>query len=120
MAHQHQSSERASDVASVQDKLIDEMTASQQEALETVESASRAMFDGMARVQHELADFVAERIRQDMETQQEFLRCRTLDDVRQVQTRFFRTAFDQYAAEANKLLKLGSELAARSLERTHA
>jgi hypothetical protein len=120
MAHQHKAQEAASEIASAQDMLIDEMTASQQEALETVEAAGRAVFDGMSRVQHEIADFVAERIRQDIEAQQELLRCRTLDDVRQVQARFFRTAFDQYAAEASRLLRLSGEMAVRSMERGHA
>jgi hypothetical protein len=104
-------------IASPQDALIDSMTASQQEALQTMEAAGHAVFESLSQVQREIADFVAERIRQDMETQQEFLRCRSLDEVRQVQARFFKTAFDQYSAETSRLLKLGSEVAVRSLER---
>jgi hypothetical protein len=104
-------------IASAQDSIIDSVTHGQQEAIETLESAGHAMFEGMNRVQHEIADFITERIRQDMETQQQFLRCRTLDDVRRVQTDFFKTAMDQYASEATRLLKLGSEVAAMSMER---
>ena len=116
MTTQHATPE-VEEVASQADTLIDTMTTSQQEALETMESAGHALFEGLSLVQREIADFVAERIRQDMETQQEFLRCRTLDDVRQVQTHFFRTAMDQYTAEVSKLMNLSSEMAARSLER---
>ena len=105
-------------IAFAQDALIDSVTASQQEALETMEAASHAMFEGLSQVQREIADFVAERIRQDMETQQELLRCRSLEDVRKVQARFFQTAFDQYATETTKLFKLGGDVAARSLERS--
>ena len=101
-----------------QDALIDQLTASQQEALETIETAGQAVFEGLSRVQHEITEFVAERIRQDMEAQQDFLRCRTIDDVRRVQTEFFRTAMDQYSAEANKLMKLSGEIAVRTLERS--
>jgi hypothetical protein len=41
-------------------------------------------------------DFVSTRIRQDLETQQELLRCRNFDELREVQTKFLKTAMDQY------------------------
>jgi hypothetical protein len=62
-------------------------------------------------------DFVSTRIRQDMETQQELLRCRNFDELREVQTRFLKTAMDQYAAESTRLMQLGSEVFARSANR---
>ena len=68
------------------------------------------MIESFTKTQKEISEFLSERIRQDMETQAEFLRCRTLDDIRETQTRFFRTAMDQYAAEATKLLKIGAEM----------
>jgi hypothetical protein len=43
------------------------------------------------------------------------LRCRTLDDVRDLQTRFFKTAMDQYSGEASRLMKIGSGMIERSL-----
>jgi hypothetical protein len=68
-------------------------------------------------VQKQITGFVAERIRQDIETQSELLACRTLDDVRQVQSRFFRRAMDQYGAEAGRIMQLGSDVVAKSLDR---
>ena len=91
------------------DRLIDTVTASQQEALETIESASQAMLE-LIRGAREITDFVAERIRQDLDTQQAFLRCRSLDEVREVQARFVQTALDQYSAETTKLFKLGGDV----------
>jgi hypothetical protein len=117
MAQQNPPHVTDEDISSAQDVLIDTVTASQQEALETMEAAGQAVFDGLSQVHREITEFVAERIRQDIETQQEFLRCRSLEDVRKVQARFFQTAFDQYAAETTRLFKLGGEVAARSLER---
>ena len=70
----------------------------------------------MSEVQKEIAGFVSERIRQDLQTQQELLACRTLDDVREVQSRFMQSTIDQYSAEASKLMRLGAEIATRSLE----
>lgn len=99
-------------VASVQDLVIDHVTASQQEALQTVEIAGRALFSNLTRVQSEIAAFVSERIRQDLDTQSELIRCRNLSEVRDVQSRFFRAAVDQYARETTRLMRLGSEIAA--------
>ena len=107
-------------IESLQDRLIDTVTVSQQEALETIESASSAVFEALSRAQAEISDFVAERIRQDLDTQQAFLRCRSLDEVRDVQFNFLRTALDQYGGEAAKLVRLGGEVAARSLDRPRA
>ena len=104
-------------IESLQDRLIDTVTVGQQEALETIESASSAVFEALSRAQAEISDFVAERIRQDLDTQQAFLRCRSLDEVRDVQFNFLRTALDQYGGEAAKLVRLGGEVAAKSFER---
>jgi hypothetical protein len=84
----------------------------QQETLHN--AAGAAMLDGLTKVQTEISDFIAERVRQDVETQSEMLRCRTLDDVRDLQTRFFRTVVDQYAAEVSRLLKISTDTMARS------
>lgn len=107
-------------IESLQDRLIDTVTVGQQEALETIESASSAVFEALSRAQAEISDFVAERIRQDLDTQQAFLRCRSLDEVRDVQFNFLRTALDQYGGEAAKLVRLGGEVAAKSLDRPRA
>jgi hypothetical protein len=105
------------EIQSVQDRLIDSVTAAEQEAIDSFESASQAMVEGLGRAQLEIADFIAERIRQDLDTQQAYLRCRSLDELRAINIRFVRTALDQYGGEASRLFKLGSEVAARSFER---
>ena len=112
--------EAAEAIETVQDRLIDTVTASQQEAIDTIESAGQAMLDILTRTRSEISDFVAERIRQDLDTQQAFLRCRNLDELRDVQVHDLRTALDQYGGEAAKLVRLGGEAAVRSLERARA
>ena len=62
----------------------------------------------------EVADFVSTRIRHDMETQQELLRCRNFDELREVQTRLIKTAMDHYTAESTRLMEIGSEAIQRS------
>ena len=68
------------------------VASAQQETLHNIGAAGAAMFEGLTNAQTEISDFITERIRQDVETQAEMLRCRTLDDVRDLQTRFFKTA----------------------------
>ena len=82
--------------------------------------ASASMLTGVTEMQKEIAGFVSERIHQDLETQQELLRCRTFDEVREVQSRFFRTTLDQYSAEATKLMQLSTAVFTRSLDLSRA
>ena len=91
------------------------VASAQQETLHNIGAAGAAMFEGLTNAQTEISDFITERIRQDVETQAEMLRCRTLDDVRDLQTRFFKTAVDQYAAEMSRLMKIGTDTMQRSL-----
>ena len=97
--------------------MTEAITSAQQETLHNIDAAGAAMLEGLTKAQTEISDFIAERIRQDVETQAEMLRCRTLDDVRDLQTRFFRTALDQYAAEASRLMKIGADTMQRSFAR---
>jgi hypothetical protein len=78
--------------------MLETVVSGQTGAVQAVESTGHAVLEGMARVQKEVVDFVSTRIRQDMETQKELLRCRNFDELREVQTRFINTAMDLYAA----------------------
>jgi len=103
-------------VASFVDRMIDAVTLSHQDALESVESARHAMLHGMAQVQGEIATFVGERVLQDLEVQAQLWQCRDLADLRALQSRYLRAAIDQYAGEASRLMRIGADIAARSLE----
>ena len=98
-------------VASAQEAI----SSAQQETLHKIGAAGAAMLEGLTKAQAEISDFITQRIRQDIETQAEMLRCRTLDDVRDLQARFFKTALDQYAAEMSRLMKIGTDMMERSL-----
>lgn len=98
-------------IASTEDRIIDTLTLSQQEALEAAEIAGRTVFAGLTLMQAEIAEFVSERIREDLDAQNDLLRCRNLAEVREVQGRFLRRAFDQYAQETSRLMRLGGAIA---------
>jgi Phasin protein len=94
------------------------ISAAQDETLHTMEVAGTAIVEGLSKAQKEISDFVSERIRQDIEAQSEFMRCRTFDDVREVQSKFLKTAMDQYSAEASRLMQISADLMALSLPRS--
>lgn len=104
-------------IESPQDRLIDSVTASQQEAIDSVESAGTAAIEGIGLAQRALSDFVVERLRQDLETQRALLRCRNLGEVREVGFTHLRTAVDQYGREVSRMVRLGTVVAQRSLDR---
>jgi hypothetical protein len=102
-------------IESAENRIIDQVTLNQQQTLERIEAASSAMLDSWERSRDEITDFIAERIRQDIETQAALMRCRNLGEVGAVQARFIGTAVAQYGAEVQRLLDIGRDLAARSL-----
>jgi hypothetical protein len=105
------------DVSSAADTAIDTVMIGHTEVVQATESSGRAVLDGMTKMQQEVANFVAKRITHDLETQQEMLRCRNFDELQDVQTRFFRTAVEHYSDETKRLMRLGSEVVQRSVNR---
>ena len=89
----------------------------QEGALQGAGSAGTAILEGMTEARREISGFISERIRQDIEAQAELLGCRSLEEMRAVQMRFFRGAVDQYSAEAARMMKLGTEIMSRALSR---
>ena len=112
--------ETAEAIESIEDRIIDRVTADQQEILEAVKSTGQAVLEASDSTRESLVDFVAERIRQNLDAQAALLRCHSFGEVRAVQSRFLRTAVDQYAGEASRLIALGRTVAARGLARPGA
>lgn len=71
----------------------------------------------MTQTNLQIAEFVSERLRHDLAARQAFLSCKTFDDLRSVQSRFLKTAVDQYAKETARLMRLGGEMLAKSVDR---
>jgi len=88
----------------------------QQRGLQGAERAGSTVMEGFAKAQKQIADFVTERIRHDIDAQTALLNCRSLEDVAAVQQRFFKTAMDHYSSEATRMMKLGGEVASRAIE----
>lgn len=65
-----------------------------------------AWFARMGDLSREVTSFVAERIKEDVQTQQALLHCKSLSDVQKLQAEFLQKAFDQYQAETGKLVEM--------------
>ena len=104
-------------IESPQDRLIDSMTATQQDAIDSVESVRNAAVEGLGLAQRALSDFVVERLRRDLETQRALFGCRSIGEARAIGFTHLRTAVDQYGREMSRMVQLGNGVARRSLER---
>lgn len=71
-----------------------------------------AWIETMTAMGTELASFVAERFKEDIELQQALLRCKSLADVPHVQAAFLQKALDQYQVETGKLIEMTGKMAA--------
>ena len=67
-------------------------------------------------VNAELLDFARNRIGEDIRTSERLARCDNATDTMEVMSEFYQKAFEEYAEEANQLVKLGSDVTKRSLE----
>jgi hypothetical protein len=69
----------------------------------------------MITYQRELANFFSRRISEDISMQKELLECNTFSDFAELQGRFLDRAVNQYSAEANELMKLGTGIVSKEL-----
>ncbi|MFC3615875.1 phasin family protein [Lutimaribacter marinistellae] len=61
----------------------------------------------MSKVGTEVMSFAADRMKQDMEFQQKLLQCRDMQELQQVQSRFWQEAIEQYRGEMERLAEMG-------------
>ncbi|MEO0914420.1 MAG: phasin family protein [Pseudomonadota bacterium] len=71
-----------------------------------------AWIETMGEMGSELVSFVADRVKEDVKTQQEVLHCKDIAELQRIQTEFFQKAFEQYTAETGKIVEIGSHLLA--------
>ncbi len=78
----------------------------QMAAMGNLMGMSTAWMESLGDMGAEVADFVADRIKEDVKTQHEFMRCKDLADIQRVQARFVEKAIAQYQAETGKLMQM--------------
>jgi hypothetical protein len=75
--------------------------------------------DGMTAwldIMTESARFVADRFRQDLETQQAILGCRKPEDLLRLQAEFYQKAIEQYTSEATRVAQLMSKATKQTID----
>lgn len=77
-----------------------------------------AWFEKLADMNSELADFLADRIREDVKSQHELLHCKSAEEFRTAQFAFLDKAYEQYTAETGKLIQMGIDMLPKSADDT--
>jgi len=83
--------------------------------MESIQEASSKMmpgfgphwFETMNEVGAEMFAFMSERIKQDVQTQQDLLQAKGIAEVQQIQADFLKKAMEDYTAEMSKLMAVG-------------
>jgi alpha-galactosidase/6-phospho-beta-glucosidase family protein len=67
-------------------------------------------FEKVADFNNEVANFVADRIREDAKTQSALLKCKSAEELQKVQMTFLEKTYAQYTLETGKLVKMGMDM----------
>jgi hypothetical protein len=57
----------------------------------------------------EMMEFMAHRVKQDLQTQQDLLQAKDIAEVQKIQAEFLKKTMDDYSAEMTKLMGLGEK-----------
>jgi hypothetical protein len=79
----------------------------QQAGLGSMMGMGTAWIETISDMSAEVAQFVAERIKEDVKTQHEILHCKNVGELQHIQAQFIQKAMDQYQAETGKLVDMG-------------
>jgi phasin family protein len=72
-----------------------------------------AWLEAMSDLGSEVLSFVAERVKEDVQTQHQLLHAKSLTEVQHLQAEFVQKAVDQYSAETGKLVELSKVAVAK-------
>jgi len=87
------------------------------EGLELLGKYGTAMMDVMGKSGAEFAEFITNRLQEDVRTQQQLMSCRDVTKLAEIQSGYLKTAFAQYSDETGKMIKRGAELMDEVLKR---
>ncbi len=68
--------------------------------------ANPAWYAKVAEMNVEIARFISDRLKQDLDFQAQLLQCRDPAALRELQCQFMKEAFEQYSAETGKLFRM--------------
>ncbi|MDY6860675.1 MAG: phasin family protein [Pseudomonadota bacterium] len=80
------------------------------EGFSALSTFGTSVMENMGRYGTEVVEFMSLRLQEDFKTQHELMQCRDMSKLAEIQSRYLKTAMDQYSAETGKLMKMGTEI----------
>jgi len=77
------------------------------------------LLESAARVQKDWAEFVHQRVKEDVAVSQRLMNCQSLGDMQQIYSQYFQTAFEHYREQSERAVQRGksmTEAVAESVE----
>ncbi|EEB82490.1 phasin family protein [Roseobacter sp. GAI101] len=85
------------------------MTQIQKAGFGSMMGMGTAWVEALSDMSAEMADFVAERIKEDVKVQHELLHCKNVANLQHIRGQYLQRAIDQYQAETSKLVEMGTK-----------
>ena len=80
-----------------------------------MQAAAARMLETLSELGSEVTAFIANRVKDDLQTQHDLLACKTSADFLHVQAQFVQRAINQYTDETGKMVALNASLLNRLL-----
>ncbi|PUB16197.1 phasin family protein [Yoonia sediminilitoris] len=90
--------------------VMDFMNTMQETGLKAMPGFEVAWLETMSNMGSEMLNFVAERVKSDVQTQHDLLHAKDISDIQHIQAQFMQRAMDDYAAEIAKMTELGKDM----------
>ncbi|MCV2881482.1 phasin family protein [Actibacterium sp. XHP0104] len=81
-----------------------------QDGMTMMGKVGKMMVDHMGRSGASFAEFINSRVKQDMELQQQIVKCKDVKELQRIQTEYLKTAMKQYTAETQKAMHDGAQV----------
>lgn len=99
---------------------VDRAADTAQRSLTAIAHLHSRLIRNALEVNAELLDFARRRVGEDISTSERLSRSRNPTEATEVMSGFYQKAFKDYAQEAEKIMKIGTDAARRSIEETQA
>lgn len=97
---------QSAQTTATEDTALHAITKLQQAGMGNLMGINAAWIEALGDMGAEIASFVAERIKEDVQTQHEILNCKNVGELQNIQAAFIQKALEQYQAESGKLLDM--------------
>lgn len=88
---------------------MDALAQLQQAGFGNLVGMSAAWMEALGEMGSEMLNFMSERIKEDVKTQNEILQCKNAADLQHIQAQFVQKAMDQYHDETGKLIEMSTK-----------